>query len=206
MTVKKDCRMLFVSFGLVILLVGCSSRKVTTSAEDQSLFPGQEAGSPASSKEVRATESSVPPSAQPLDASRSALIPSPEVPSSHSGVSPVQPAPFLKGGSLSDIFFDYDRFTLRSDARTTLEANARVLMAWNGTKLLIEGNCDERGTLAYNLVLGERRAQSVKRYLQELGIPESRLHITSYGKERPFCQEHREACWQQNRRAHFVAQ
>jgi peptidoglycan-associated lipoprotein len=71
-------------------------------------------------------------------------------------------------------------------------------------KVLIEGHCDERGTLAYNLVLGERRAQSVKRYLQELGVPPSQLQIVSYGKERPFCTEHRETCWQQNRRGHFV--
>jgi peptidoglycan-associated lipoprotein len=112
----------------------------------------------------------------------------------------------LPTDALGDVFFDYDRFTLRSDAVTTLELNARVLKARDGTNLLIEGHCDERGTLAYNLVLGERRAQSVKRYFQELGIPVSQLHITSYGKERPFCQEHREACWQQNRRGHFVVQ
>jgi peptidoglycan-associated lipoprotein len=108
--------------------------------------------------------------------------------------------------AVDDVFFDYDRSTLRSDAKTTLESNARVLKPRNGTKLLIEGHCDERGTSAYNLVLGERRAQSVKRYLQDLGIPVSQLHITSYGKERPFCRDHREACWQQNRRAHVVVQ
>lgn len=119
------------------------------------------------------------------------------------------PSPMLATASrptevLGDVFFDYDRFTLRNEAKATLEADARWLKSQNGVKGLIEGHCDERGTLAYNLVLGERRAQSVKRYLQELGVPASQIQITSYGKERPFCGEHREPCWQQNRRAHFV--
>lgn len=107
-------------------------------------------------------------------------------------------------GSLGDVFFDYDRFSLRQEAKTTLESNARGLKGRNGGKILIEGHCDERGTSAYNLVLGERRAQSVKQYLHELGVPALQLHTTSYGKERPFCREHGEPCWQQNRRAHFV--
>jgi peptidoglycan-associated lipoprotein len=85
-----------------------------------------------------------------------------------------------------------------------LEANARRLKAENGRKLLIEGHCDERGTVEYNLVLGERRAQTVKQYLQDLGVPSSQIQITSYGKEKPFCTDHSEACWQSNRRAHFV--
>jgi peptidoglycan-associated lipoprotein len=71
---------------------------------------------------------------------------------------------------------------------------------------LIEGHCDERGTLAYNLVLGEKRAKATKRYLEDLGIPASRLITTSYGKEKPFCKDHNEGCWSKNRRAHFVVQ
>jgi len=192
MTVKKGCRALLVSLGVLAILVGCSSRKITTSAEDQSLLQKQRTGTP-STEATRITEPEIVPPLTPAI-------------SSQSHPSPMPAASSLPTGALGDVFFDYDRFTLRSDAITTLESNARVLMARDGTKLLIEGHCDERGTLAYNLVLGERRAQSVKRYFQELGIAVSRLHITSYGKERPFCQEHREACWQQNRRAHVVAQ
>ena len=107
-------------------------------------------------------------------------------------------------GSLIDIYFDFDQYTVRSDAERTMEANAAVLRAESGS-VVIEGHCDERGTVAYNLVLGEKRAKSVKRYLEELGIPGSRLHTTSYGEVRPLCRDHNEACWGKNRRAHFVA-
>lgn len=86
-----------------------------------------------------------------------------------------------------------------------MEENAKVLRTNDGQRIVIEGHCDERGTLAYNLILGERRAQSVKRYLENLGVPGSQMQILSYGKERPFCTDHSEACWQSNRRAHFVA-
>ena len=119
---------------------------------------------------------------------------------------PVEPPPpSAQAPSLEDIYFDYDQSVLRADARTTLEENAKVLRANDGQKIVIEGHCDERGTLAYNLILGERRAQSVKRYLENLGVAASQLQIISYGKERPFCTDHSEACWQSNRRAHFVA-
>ncbi|MDE3041283.1 MAG: OmpA family protein [Nitrospirota bacterium] len=105
---------------------------------------------------------------------------------------------------LSDVLFDFDRFVIRDDARSGLEANAGLLKAQSGQNILIEGHCDERGTSAYNLVLGERRAQAVAQYLRDLGVPSSQMQITSYGKERPFCAEHSEACWQSNRRAHFT--
>jgi peptidoglycan-associated lipoprotein len=105
---------------------------------------------------------------------------------------------------LSDIFFDFDRFVIRDEARSGLEANSGLLKSQSGEKILIEGHCDERGTSAYNLVLGERRAQAAAQYLRDLGVPSSQIQITSYGKERPFCAEHSEACWQSNRRAHFT--
>jgi peptidoglycan-associated lipoprotein len=104
---------------------------------------------------------------------------------------------------LSDIFFDFDRFVIRNDAQSVLEANAAVLKSQSSENILLEGHCDERGTSAYNLVLGERRAQAAAQYLRDLGVPSSQIQITSYGKERPFCTEHSEACWQSNRRAHF---
>ncbi len=85
-----------------------------------------------------------------------------------------------------------------------LDANNRWLRA-NGSKtVLIEGHCDERGTLAYNLVLGEKRARAAKKYLQDLGVQASQLQITSYGETKPFCKRQNEDCYQQNRRAHFV--
>ena len=108
--------------------------------------------------------------------------------------------------SLGDIFFDYDQHTIRREAQSTLSANAAWINSKLGKVVVIEGHCDERGTQSYNLVLGDKRARSVKRYLEDLGVPASRLKTTSYGELRPFCKEHDEPCYQQNRRAHFVVQ
>jgi peptidoglycan-associated lipoprotein len=111
----------------------------------------------------------------------------------------------VSGSDLQDIYFDYDRFTVRTDGVRPMEQNARWLRAHKSQNVLIEGHCDERGTQAYNLVLGEKRARSAKRYLEDLGIPGSQLQITSYGENRPVCNEQTESCYQRNRRAHFVA-
>jgi peptidoglycan-associated lipoprotein len=108
--------------------------------------------------------------------------------------------------SLQDVYFDYDRFVIRDDGKSVLEANAASLKADGNRKILIEGHCDERGTSDYNLVLGERRARAAKQYLQDLGVDGSRIQITSLGKEKPFCTEHNPTCWQSNRRVHFVVQ
>jgi peptidoglycan-associated lipoprotein len=109
-----------------------------------------------------------------------------------------------KKGYLSDAFFDYDQADLREDARSALAANSEWLKKYPSVQILMEGHCDERGTAAYNLALGERRANAAKDYLGSLGVDGSRLRTVSYGKERPFCTESSESCWQQNRRAHFV--
>jgi len=113
-----------------------------------------------------------------------------------------EPVVGIKG--VEDIFFDYDRSSIREDARPALEDNASYLKANGNTRILIEGHCDERGTSEYNIALGERRAQAAKRYLTDLGIDPSKISTISYGKEKPFCEGHNEQCWQENRRAHFV--
>lgn len=105
---------------------------------------------------------------------------------------------------LRDIFFGFDSFTIREEARSILEANREYLKANKDSKILIQGHCDERGTSEYNMALGERRAQSAKKYLIDLGIDPSRISTISYGKEKPFCTDHNEECWQENRRAHFA--
>lgn len=112
----------------------------------------------------------------------------------------------LDASNLVDIFFDYDQYAIRRDAQTILGTNADWIKNRPGKAVVIEGHCDERGTQAYNLVLGDKRARSVKRYLEDLGVPASRLKTTSYGEIRPFCKERDESCYQQNRRAHFVVQ
>lgn len=105
---------------------------------------------------------------------------------------------------LKHAFFDFDKSNIREDAKAPLQNNAEFLRANKNTKIVIEGHCDERGTIEYNIALGQRRAESAKRYLINLGIDASRISTVSYGKERPFCKEHNEDCWQSNRRAHFI--
>jgi peptidoglycan-associated lipoprotein len=99
-------------------------------------------------------------------------------------------------------FFDFDSYALREDARATLDANARLLRENAAIQITIEGHCDERGTVEYNLALGERRADAARDYLVAAGIDPGRIQTVSYGKERPFATGHDEASWQQNRRAH----
>jgi peptidoglycan-associated lipoprotein len=105
---------------------------------------------------------------------------------------------------LGDVFFDLDAATIKDDSKAALTANSTWLKRWAGTKISVEGHCDERGTAEYNLGLGERRATAVKNYLVELGVPADRIVIVSKGKESPFCTESNEACWSQNRRGHFI--
>lgn len=107
-------------------------------------------------------------------------------------------------GYLQDAYFDYDASDLRDDARSALSSNAEWLKRYPSIQVLISGHCDERGTSAYNLALGDSRANAARAYLESLGVSGGRLRTVSYGKERPFCAESSEDCWQQNRRAHFV--
>lgn len=105
---------------------------------------------------------------------------------------------------LNDVFFGYDSWTISEEGRQALMQDAQWIKANAGAMVKIEGHCDERGTLAYNLVLGEKRAKAVRNYLVELGVSANRLSVVSYGKERPFCNEHNETCYQLNRRGHVV--
>jgi peptidoglycan-associated lipoprotein len=104
---------------------------------------------------------------------------------------------------IKDTFFDYDQYSIRDDARTALLANALLLKKYPEVKITIEGHCDERGSEKYNLALGDRRAISARDFLTAQGIESSRIDTISYGKERNFCEEHNEDCYQLNRRAHF---
>ena len=112
-------------------------------------------------------------------------------------------------GRIEDAYFDYDKHTLRADAIKALEADStelrEILKDYPDYKLTIEGHCDERGSAEYNIALGQERAQASKDYLVQVGIPAAQLSTVSYGKERPICEDHDEACWQKNRRVHIVA-
>src|SRR6266436_4320997 len=103
-----------------------------------------------------------------------------------------------------DAYFDYDKADIRPDARTALSTTADFLKKNPSIKVTVEGHCDERGSTEYNLGLGDRRANAVKQYIVSLGVAADRVNVVSFGKEKPFCMESNEACWQQNRRGHFV--
>jgi peptidoglycan-associated lipoprotein len=116
------------------------------------------------------------------------------------GKPPITPA----SSPLKDVMFDFDRYDLSPDARTTLRTNADWLRSNPSARVEIEGHCDERGTNEYNLALGAKRAQAAREFLSSLGISPDRLSTISYGEEIPVCREHDEQCWRQNRRARFV--
>lgn len=106
--------------------------------------------------------------------------------------------------TVKDIFFDYDKDDIRADQRGALQADAQFLQQHSNIHVTIEGHSDERGSTEYNLALGTSRADAVKNALVQAGIAGDRIKTISYGKEKPFCTESNESCWQQNRRGHFV--
>jgi peptidoglycan-associated lipoprotein len=120
-----------------------------------------------------------------------------------------QAAPAIAPGSVKDfqvnvgdtVHFDYNKYDLHDADKAILQKQAAWLARYPAVRVVIQGNCDERGTEEYNLALGARRAHSVKEYLASLGVSESRIDTISYGKERPICTESNETCWAQNRRA-----
>ena len=177
---------LCLSLSLMLLFAGCAGKNVSSSSGDQSGQAKTEAIQPDAIKTV------------PLE--RSFDGPSGNLPSNPS----LSPSTVSGSNVLGDVFFDYDRFQIREDAMPVLDSNARWLRANESKTVLIEGHCDERGTLAYNLVLGEKRARAAKKYLQDLGVQAAQIQTTSYGETRPFCKQQNEDCYQQNRRAHFV--
>jgi peptidoglycan-associated lipoprotein len=112
--------------------------------------------------------------------------------------------PTIKMPVLSDVFFEFDKSRLTDEGKQALAENARQLKEGSSMAIIIEGHCDERGTNAYNLALGEKRANTAKEYLVSLGVDAGRMQTISYGEERPFDQGHNEAAWSKNRRAHFA--
>jgi peptidoglycan-associated lipoprotein len=110
---------------------------------------------------------------------------------------------------VQDVYFDYDKYDIREDARSVLSRNAdalkRILSEFPNASITMEGHCDERGSAEYNLGLGDRRASSAKEFLGQFGLSADRLRPISYGKERPQCMDSNEDCWQKNRRVHFSA-
>lgn len=133
-------------------------------------------------------------------ASARVTVNSPVASSSNPGESEEQ----LFAETVKDAYFDYDRFSIRPDAMTYLETDAKFLNRYRDVKVVVEGHCDERGSEEYNLALGAKRASAVEQTLARLGVQSARIQTVSYGKEKPFCTSSSEQCWQQNRRGHFT--
>jgi len=106
--------------------------------------------------------------------------------------------------NVKDVFFDYDKYTIRSDEAPTVQNDEAFLAQHPSIKVLVEGHCDDRGSEEYNIALGTSRAESLKRTLVQEGVPAERIRTVSYGKEKPFCTQDNEQCWQQNRVDHFA--
>jgi peptidoglycan-associated lipoprotein len=107
------------------------------------------------------------------------------------------------GSGRLDVFFDYNDFSIRPDQQPTVKNDAEFLKQHTNIYVRVEGNCDETGSVEYNLALGDKRAKEVKFALVKAGVSDGRIATISYGKERPYCEEETEACWRQNRRAHI---
>jgi peptidoglycan-associated lipoprotein len=103
----------------------------------------------------------------------------------------------------TSIYFDFDKSEIKPEAKATLDKKAAWLRDHSEYSVQIQGNCDERGTTEYNLALGDRRAKAAMKFLNAMGIAADRISTISYGKERPVCKEHNEACWSKNRRDDF---
>jgi peptidoglycan-associated lipoprotein len=117
---------------------------------------------------------------------------------------PVENIEDIWNRTVKDAYFDYDKSDIRQDAQQALQADADFLKAHPDVSVIIEGHCDERGSSEYNMGLGDRRANAARDFLVRLGVDGSKIRTISYGKEKPFCTEHNEQCWQENRRAHLV--
>jgi peptidoglycan-associated lipoprotein len=138
------------------------------------------------------------------------VVPPPEQPAPTTPTpapTPPPPAPTpAPAFQFQDVFFDFDKYNIRADGRGALDADGKYLVGNSDAKVLLEGHCDERGTVEYNLALGQKRADAAKSYLIKYGVNPDQLSTISYGKERPFALGHDEAAWAQNRRVHFVTQ
>jgi OOP family OmpA-OmpF porin len=118
-------------------------------------------------------------------------------------VPPVVPAP-AEPDKLDAVYFDFDKYLIKPDGREAIKRNAEWLQKNPAKKVVVEGNCDERGTNEYNMALGQRRADAAAKYLMDLGIAKDRVSTVSYGEEKPVCKDANEACWSKNRRGDFV--
>lgn len=190
---------------LTIVLSGCAKKAVPTSNVASISSSTSEEGLPAASPTKKSAEEKSREESfrkEPEPEPKPEKITPEEIGRTEVDVTTPQTDP-SDLSNLVDIFFDFDRATLTEESKAILQRNARLILA-NNVKIQIEGHADERGTSEYNLTLGERRAQVVKRFLSAVGVNQNTIGTISYGEERPFCKRPDEVCYRQNRRAHFV--
>lgn len=190
---------------LLVIAAGCSSKAIQT-ASDSSTEPGvakAQAEPRVSEQDLLGKSPSVPGQKRGSEEIQVAKVAPSDAGRRHAeDIRREQVATAIAG--LKDIFFGFDSWNISDEAKHALEVDAQWLQSNPEKIITIEGHCDERGTQAYNLVLGEKRAKAVRNYLVELGVGTGRLTVTSYGKERPFCKDPDETCYQQNRRGHMT--
>jgi len=182
---KKISVCILLLFGFI--LSGCPPKKVVQPEEQQPAVTVHE-------KEKRATDTIEVQPEEKITEQRFAKIESKEEPIRYTEEKDV----------FEDIYFDFDEYDIRDDAKPVLEKIASWLLKNKSLKILVEGHCDSRGTNEYNLALGDRRTKSTNDYLSALGIASNRIEMLSYGEEKPLCIDETEECWAKNRRAHFV--
>ena len=171
--------------GLTLLLAGCPKRPAMTAATAPPPVPPAAVAPPT-----------------PAAPAPAPVAPAPVAPPT--AVTPAPPKEYKSNDALKPIYFAFDKSDIRLDDAKVLDATAAYLKANAGQLVLIEEHCDERGTAEYNLALGERRAKAAMNYLVSNGVEAGRITTISYGKERPVCSEHNEACWSRNRNDTFL--
>jgi peptidoglycan-associated lipoprotein len=173
---------------LAVSLTACGKKKVETP-------PPAAAPPPATTP----TRPETPPPPPPAPAT-----PAPAAPTEDEIFAKTTLEELNKQKPLADVLFAYDSVQISEEGRASLQKNLQWLKRWTSTRIMVEGHADSRGTNEYNLALAERRADAVRDYLTSLGLAADRITIVSKGEEQPFCGEESEACWQQNRRGHFI--
>jgi peptidoglycan-associated lipoprotein len=200
--IKKSLSMFIFILCLGLFLAGCPKKQVVVSRDQSSLQRSEEAARLEREREAREAKE------RELAGLREEELKKPTggelekslVAKKESGIE----GEVFESKLLKDIHFDFDKYDIRRADEEILKENAVFLKKNPKMKIQIEGHCDERGTVEYNLALGERRANNTKKYLVSLGIPSDRISAISYGKERPFDKGHSEEAWAKNRRAHII--
>lgn len=198
--VKKSLSLLVLILCLGLIMAGCPKKTVmkeepsATKSEEARKLEAERAAKEAKERELAKMKEEEAKRAQEKEFEKSLVAKK----------TPGIEGEVFESSLLKDVHFDFDKYDIRPSDAEILKGNAALLTRYPKMKIQIEGHCDERGTVEYNLALGERRANSTKKYLNTLGIAGDRVSAISYGKERPLDPGHNEEAWAKNRRGHTI--